>query len=912
MNILVHTSFIGDTGYNNHARSFFTALNKYHNVKVRNYTVGKSWKDYSLNCHDGELYMTDELRDMLIQQTLYNSDGSRTDYPLYNYNGSFKPDINIVLNDVNHHYFYDNYEGYTIGYNVWETTEYPTDFFNQIKKFDEFWVPSEWQKINLIKQGYPESKIKVVPEGVDGELFKPLEEKQTKENFRFLLFGRWEYRKSTKEIIETFANTFGENEPVELIVSADNIFANDGFNSTEERLEHYGIKHKGIKVIHFPSRNEYVSYLQNGDVFVSCARSEGWNLPLIEAMACGTPSIYSNWGAQLEFASDKGIPIKTLYEVPSSNQDPNFVGNYIEPDFNDLSHKMRDVYESFKYYKLNSKNESQEIRDNFNWDTIAKKVSDDLNLLNTVNVIDETVFITTGNLTYMPVIEKLVESLKEFSKHKIIVYGVDCDVPFNSPNLIKRKLNVPNHSVHDRWYWKQYACVESIKEDFKNFIWIDGDVIVNYNIDNIEKYFTHIENYPLSDIHKQDEFFGVYNYDGKSESQLFNGNLCSLMDIKKSSPYMHVCMFVYNKRCKWWFEEIIELYKSIPLDEYEKYLLWNDEGIDNALRWKYGFKKHLPLSNFDTSSYDGDNGQTNNQMKDFYTFWNVEGPYNFNRVYGYQYVPKDKSDILYFHGNKNSENSDKMISFIKMKRDDSFHDSGYFYTEENVLLNLGEISGVWGGTMEIAYKYGWPHAIYHEIYNLQDYYFNRTSKINEGDIVVDLGGNLGIFNRWAYSYGASRVISFEPDKRYFKILSMNANPKSELFNAAISDKIGTIGLYESVHLGGSHTVSLSEPCNLTYQVRTYTLDYLFETGFIDRIDFLKVDIEGSEIRAFNGISDDNLMKVNNISIEYHHGHFNHNEELRNGFVYRLNRLGFNYYIQHCGNDNNLQLIYFWR
>ena len=30
--------------------------------------------------------------------------------------------------------------------------------------------------------------------------------------------------------------------------------------------------------------------MKNGHVFLSCARSEGWNLPLIEAMACGTPA----------------------------------------------------------------------------------------------------------------------------------------------------------------------------------------------------------------------------------------------------------------------------------------------------------------------------------------------------------------------------------------------------------------------------------------------------------------------------------------------------------------------------------------------------------------------------------------------------------------------------------------------
>ena len=85
---------------------------------------------------------------------------------------------------------------------------------------------------------------------------------------------------------------------------------------------------------------------------------------------------------------------------------------------------------------------------------------------------------------------------------------------------------------------------------------------------------------------------------------------------------MHVCMYVYNKSCKWWFEEIIKSYMVIDLNQYLKYYKWNDEGIDNAMRWKRGFSKHLPLSNFDTSSYDGDEGFTKETLNHFYKFWN--------------------------------------------------------------------------------------------------------------------------------------------------------------------------------------------------------------------------------------------------------------------------------------------------
>lgn len=906
MNILGHAPFIGITGYAKHSRSFFLALNKYHNVKIRNSTIGANWSGYNNEPHSNETYFTNDMEDMLILQTLSNNDGSKSDYPIYNHNPNFKADVHIILGEMNDEYFYQDYDGFKIAYNVWETTKYPEEFFNRLFYFDQVWVPSKWQRDCLINQGYPSEKIFVVPEGVDVDFFKPKNEIKQKDKFRFLHFGRWDYRKSTTEVLRAFSETFKDINDVELICSVENPYSFDGLNSTSERFSHHNIDTSKIKNVGFVSDEEYLEYLQNGDVFVSCARSEGWNLPLIEAMSCGIPSIHSNSTGQLEFAEGKGIPIDIIGYKPANVERSHFPGDYIEPNFDDLSKKMLEVYHNYKIHKEKAINESKEIHKNFNWDFVASNAS---KIIDNIGKIykNDFVFVTAGNLEYMPVIEQLVKSLMLFSNRKIIVYGVSCYAPFNYPNMIKKIINPENISKHDKWYWKQYACIESTNEYFENFVWIDGDTIANYNIDNISKYFGNIENYPIPDIHRQEEFFGSYN----GVSQSFNEELCKKYLVKKSRPFAHICFYVYNKKCKWWFDEIIEIYRN-NLDEYGKLFIWNDEGIDNFLRWKYNFKKYLPLSNFDTSAYDGDFGNMNSTLNDFLTFWNEPGPKNFNRIYGYQYIPKDKSDIIYFHGNKDCNISERMTTFINMMKNESFYNSEYFYTSIYNIENFGDIKDVHGGTIQIAEKYGWGRAIYHEIYNLQDYYHNRVKRLNKGDIVVDLGANIGVFNRWAYAQGASKVISFEPDKRYYKLLKLNAHPKSHLFNAAMSNKIGEIHLYESNHLGGSN-IFVSNTNNVNhYPVRTYNLDYLFETGLVDNIDFLKVDIEGAEILVFDGISDDNLKKINNIAMEYHHSHLGFDEDLRHNFIVRLNNLGFNSHILFLGTNNALQLIHFWK
>lgn len=381
--VYAHACYVGTTGYNNHTRDFFRELSRHLKIKVRNFTIGNSWEGYSEEPHNNEKNIGDVDKEILYKQTLWEGN-NRVDYDIYSSEDKeFFPDFNIVLSETNHHYFYDTYTGPKIAYNVWESTHQPWDFFERLKSYDEMWVPSKWQRDCMIEQGYPQEKIQVVPEGVDSKVFFPEEVEKLDlfkdGRFKFLLFGRWDYRKSTKEIIETFLRTFSSDDPVDLIVSIDNPWGEklDGFKTTKERLEGYGLLDPRIKILNFPSREDYIKIIKTGHVFVSCARSEGWNLPLIEAMACGTPSIYSNCSGQLEFAEGRGIPVKIKEEIPANKNSygtfkTNDPGNQYEPEFEDLSRAMLDSYNNYREHKEKAIRESEEIRRDFDWERIGE------------------------------------------------------------------------------------------------------------------------------------------------------------------------------------------------------------------------------------------------------------------------------------------------------------------------------------------------------------------------------------------------------------------------------------------------------------------------------------------------------------------------------------------------------------
>ena len=305
----------------------------------------------------------------------------------------------------NGHYFFRNdtpYPGikHRVAYTVWESTELDANFIDILKKdFDQVWVVTQWHKKCLIEQGIESSRIHVVREAVDSEITPSNEELEQDDYFNFIFFGRWDYRKCLPEILNAFLDEFDENEKVKFIMSAENPFASDG-KTASERLKDYGIEDERVVSIGFVNRLEYLRYMQTGHCFVSCARSEGWNIPLIEAMAAGTPSIYSDWGAQLEFAGGRGIPVKVKGEVPAAlgyetGLGPNFPGNYADPDFEDLKRALRFAKDNHADLKEKALKESEEIRKEFTWKNAAisgmialSKISSDRQEIESETVID--------------------------------------------------------------------------------------------------------------------------------------------------------------------------------------------------------------------------------------------------------------------------------------------------------------------------------------------------------------------------------------------------------------------------------------------------------------------------------------------------------------------------------------------
>jgi len=157
--------------------------------------------------------------------------------------------------------------------------------------------------------GIPEEKFFVIPHGVDHDTFKPPKNKE----------------ETRKKILASF---FLEDTPFFIHVSESN-WARKNILKLFEAFRHAkdsGLKHNlliigktepmiyekarlipGVKILGFVNEKHLVDLLGSADALLLPSKHEGFGLPLLESMACGTPCITSNVFSPPEVVGDSGL-----------------------------------------------------------------------------------------------------------------------------------------------------------------------------------------------------------------------------------------------------------------------------------------------------------------------------------------------------------------------------------------------------------------------------------------------------------------------------------------------------------------------------------------------------------------------------------------------------------------------------
>jgi FkbM family methyltransferase len=136
---------------------------------------------------------------------------------------------------------------------------------------------------------------------------------------------------------------------------------------------------------------------------------------------------------------------------------------------------------------------------------------------------------------------------------------------------------------------------------------------------------------------------------------------------------------------------------------------------------------------------------------------------------------------------------------------------------------------------------------------------DRFSKlVKPNDTVLDIGANIGMFSllgsRLVGDNG--RIIAFEPSRKTFDILNENLklnNCKNvETVQLALGDTEGSIFLGE-VENDALNFIDKNQKSG--EEVALKLLDNYLQENKINKIDFIKIDIEGAEFLCFKGATE---------------------------------------------------------
>jgi FkbM family methyltransferase len=153
-------------------------------------------------------------------------------------------------------------------------------------------------------------------------------------------------------------------------------------------------------------------------------------------------------------------------------------------------------------------------------------------------------------------------------------------------------------------------------------------------------------------------------------------------------------------------------------------------------------------------------------------------------------------------------------------------------------------------------KFGLP---FHLAEQQMDIYGDQEFGVRQGDVVLDCGANVGAFTRKALDRGARTVVAIEPAPENLECLRRTFKDEAEAGRVIIypkgvwdKDDVLTLHLHEHNSAADSFLIKDEHANDRTVQAPLTTIDKLVGELKLERVDFIKMDIEGAEPNALKG------------------------------------------------------------
>lgn len=208
------------------------------------------------------------------------------------------------------------------------------ELIRSVKRADRIITISENSKREIVKLlNIPAEKIRIVPPGIEPELYMNIPTLKEIETFRkrwclpenyVLYLGTLEPRKNITSLLYAFEVFVKEHPQYKLVIAGSKGWKNSQLSETIVRL---GLEDTVIMTGYIPEEDKVLFY-KCAEIFVFPSLYEGFGMPILEAMASGTPVIAGDNSAMTEL----GNGCCHLVDATDSNQIANGMIRLVEDE----------------------------------------------------------------------------------------------------------------------------------------------------------------------------------------------------------------------------------------------------------------------------------------------------------------------------------------------------------------------------------------------------------------------------------------------------------------------------------------------------------------------------------------------------------------------------------------------------
>jgi len=162
-----------------------------------------------------------------------------------------------------------------------------------------------------------------------------------------------------------------------------------------------------------------------------------------------------------------------------------------------------------------------------------------------------------------------------------------------------------------------------------------------------------------------------------------------------------------------------------------------------------------------------------------------------------------------------------------------------------------------------------------DIFENREYadYFPFYKKVT----IIDIGAHYGYFSIFAHknTHPQSTIFAIEPAASNFNQMCVNLKENDIENVLTLHTAIDTTNGFSILHSGRSSNHSLLSNYSLLKKnaiqekVKCMTIESILKDHKIEKIDFLKIDCEGTEYAVFESLSKEIFEKITTISMEFH-------------------------------------------